>query len=154
MFSGLDWVPNFEKTRWFLVLRLQEPQLNSLNKLLHLSNKVVHDYDQPALYVTIPELARQSTMRRMKGNQVPRRGSADWRDLHNVSEAFHVSIAWMLQKPSAEFMTTTKSMFADGFEDVKKVSFKVEEMKAKVGNAVKSIPLPKQVKEEKALWED
>ena len=51
MFTGLDWVSNFEKNRWFLVLRVKAPDNNELNKLLHISNTVVQEYDQPPLYV-------------------------------------------------------------------------------------------------------
>jgi hypothetical protein len=72
--------------------------------------------------------------------------------MQEVSDAFHVSIAWKLEQPSFELLATTKSMAVDGFEDVKKISFKVEEIKAKVGNAVTNIPLPRNVIEEKALW--
>jgi hypothetical protein len=43
-------------------------------------------------------------------------------------------------------------MTIDGFEDIKKMSFKVEEIKAKVGNAVTNIRLPRSVIEGKALW--
>ena len=50
-FSSLDWVPNFEKNRWFLVLRVKVPENNGLNKLLHVSNTVVQEYGQAPLYV-------------------------------------------------------------------------------------------------------
>ena len=153
--SSLDWVPNFEKTRWFLVLRLQQPPSNGLNKLLHISNKVVQQYEQPTLYITLPEVVRRSAKTESKGSQDARRGSEskiDWSDMQEVSDAFHVSIAWKLERPSFELLATTKSMVVDGFDDVKKTSFKVEEMKAKVGNAVNNIPLPRNVIEEKALW--
>ena len=72
--------------------------------------------------------------------------------MQDVSDAFHISIAWTLEQPSFELLARTKSLFADGFEDVKKISFDVEEMKVKVGNVVTNIPLPKKVVEEKALW--
>lgn len=69
-----------------------------------------------------------------------------------VSDAFHVSIAWTLEPPCSELLATTKSMAVDGFEDVKNISFRVDEMKAKVGNVVTNIPLPRNAVEGKALW--
>ena len=153
--SSLDWVPNFEKTRWFLVLRLQQPPLNELNKLLHISNKVVQQYEQPTLYATPREVVRSSAKTKSKGSQDARRGSEskiDWSDMQEFSDAFHVSIAWKLEPPSVELLATTKSMVIDRFEDIKKISFKVEEMKAKVGNSVTNFPLPRNFIEEKALW--
>ena len=129
-FSGLDWVPNFEKTRWFLVLRLNQPELNGLNKLLYISNKVVQEYDQPTLYAKLPDfedkIVRESMKPRMKVNRNARRGSeskTDWSDMVEVSDAFHISIAWTLERPSFQLLAATKSMVADGFEDVKKISF-------------------------------
>jgi hypothetical protein len=155
-FSGLDWVPNFEKTRWFLVLRLQEPELNGLNKLLYVSNKVVQEYDQPPLYAKVQD-ERASTKTKTKKSQHPRRGSEsrmDWSGIQQVSDAFHISIAWTLERPSVELLAATKTIVADEFDDVKKISFMVEEMKAKVGNVVTNIRLPRNVVEEKALWGD
>jgi len=46
-FSSLGWVPNYEKTLWFLVLRASKPETDGLNKLLHVSNKVAAEFGQP-----------------------------------------------------------------------------------------------------------
>jgi hypothetical protein len=76
----------------------------------------------------------------------------DWSDMQGVSDAFHVSIAWTLEPPSPELLEVTKSMAIEGFEGVKRISFRVEEMKAKVGNVVTSISLLRNVVEGKSLW--
>ncbi|KAG0651202.1 U6 snRNA phosphodiesterase [Hyphodiscus hymeniophilus] len=151
--ADLDWVSNLEKTRWFLVLRLHEPPSNSLNKVLHISNKVVQEYGQPTLYATPPEIhVRKSKSKGSRASQSDLDIKMDWDAMQNVSDAFHVSIAWMLERPSFELMATTKSLFTDGFGNMDELSFRAEEVKAKVGNLVTSIPLPGKVFEEKALW--
>lgn len=137
------------------------PELNALNKLLYISNKVVQEYNQPTLYAKLPnfedEIVRKSTKSKVKRSQNARRGSEfemDWNGMQEVSGAFHISIAWTLEQPSFQLLAATKSMAADEFEDVGKVSFRVEEMKAKVGNIVTNIRLPRNVVEGKALWGD
>ena len=72
--------------------------------------------------------------------------------MQDVSDAFHISIAWMLEPPSVELLATTKAMAVDGFENAQRMSFTVEEIKAKVGNVVTSIPLPRNVVEGRSLW--
>ena len=138
------------------------PELNALNKLLYVSNKVVQEYDQPTLYVKLPSfedeiVGRKSTKSKVNRSQNARRGSEfemDWDGMQEVSGAFHVSIAWTLEQPSFQLLAATKSMAVNEFEDVGKVSFRVEEMKAKVGNIVTNIRLPRNVVEGKALWGD
>ena len=78
----------------------------------------------------------------------------DWSEMQEVSDAFHISVAWTLEQPSFEFLTATKTIAVDDFADVKDISFIIEEMKAKVGNVVTNIRLPRNVAEEKALWGD
>ena len=127
-----------------------------MNKLLYLSNKVVQEYDQPPLYAKAQdETVRRSIKPVLKRSQNTRRGSEskmDWSGMEELSNSFHISIAWTLERPSFELLAATKSMAVDEFADVKKVSLLVEEMKAKVGNVVTNIPLPRSVVEEKALW--
>jgi hypothetical protein len=78
----------------------------------------------------------------------------DWSNLQEVSDAFHVSIAWTLEAPGPELLETTTSLLVDGFQHFKKMSFKVEEIKAKVGNIVTNIPLPTNFIVGKAIWGD
>jgi U6 snRNA phosphodiesterase len=66
----LAWHPNESKTRWFLVIRLEES--TELTTLLDICNSVAKEFDQPLLY-TEDEVS--------KGDQ------------------FHISIAWALQPP-------------------------------------------------------
>ncbi|KAG2415617.1 hypothetical protein HFD88_006808 [Aspergillus terreus] len=72
--ESLRCVSNYEKTRWFFVLRVKKPESDSLNRLLKLSNRSLARFDQPPLQDS----------------------RADY------SDCFHISIAWSLTEPSAE----------------------------------------------------
>jgi hypothetical protein len=151
---GLDWVPNFEKTRWFLVLRVSAPGTDGLNKLLHVTNRVVQEHGQPPLYIKVaneeisfppPESVRSSSTP-VRGEQ-----NVEWEGMQDVSDAFHISIAWSLGPPSSDLLTATKSMAMNQLEDVKKMLIRVEEMKTKVGNVVTNVRLPRNVSERNGL---
>jgi hypothetical protein len=82
--ASLSWHANEDKSRYFLVLRIQDTQNSSnpsaltvLNQLLLASNKAALQYNQPQLYT---KLKRQA-------------GSSDF------SPYFHISIAWSLPSP-------------------------------------------------------
>lgn len=157
-FSRLDWVPNFEGTRWFLVLRLNVPDSNGLNRLLHACNKVVQEHGQPPLYTKTIEKNPQpmesfknaSKVSRPFGSDVEGNSMQDVSD--DVSDAFHISIAWTLEPPSLDLLKATESTAKDQFQDVKKMLVKVEEVKAKVGNVVTNICLQNKVLEGKGLF--
>ena len=72
--SRLDWTPNADRSRWFLVLRLARPDGDVLNTLLYGSARVCHGLDLPQLYHET--------------------GRAD-----DPTTSFHVSIAWQLEDP-------------------------------------------------------
>jgi hypothetical protein len=134
-------VPNFEKTRWFLVLRLRKPAGDGLNKLLKLCNNVVEDHGQPPLYA-VPEVQNKPLDKKAKkgqgesllgiGNQV-----------QDFSDSFHISVGWSLVAPSTEVVEHVRTVTKDVvFKDVKGLFFEVKEIKVKVGNLVTSIRLP------------
>ena len=72
--SRLDWTPNADRSRWFLVLRLARPDGDVLNTLLYGSARVCRVLDLPELY-----------------------HEARWAD--DCTTSFHVSIAWQLEDP-------------------------------------------------------
>ena len=160
-FSGLDWVPNFEKARWFLVLRLEETDNNRLNELLHISNEVVQQYGQMPLYApaaqttsagksaraTIPSKITLHARRASGSNKF----KTDWSKVQDVSGAFHISIAWTLHPPTEQLLEITKAV-ADQSSDVYQIQVRVEEVKAKGGNVVTNIPLPQNIREGKGLF--
>jgi hypothetical protein len=153
-FAGLDWVPNFENTRWFLVLRIQRPESNELNKLLHVCNVVVQEHGQPPLYSKPIFKESDSTQHTPLGKRrtVDSNALSTWKNVEDLSAAFHISIAWTLTAPSPELLELTKSVKHDHFNEIEQVLVAVNEIKAKVGNIVTNMPLPKSISLGKSLF--
>ncbi|KAI9648391.1 poly(U)-specific 3'-to-5' RNA exonuclease [Ciborinia camelliae] len=156
-FSGLAWVPNYEKTRWFLVLRLNRPESDALNKLLHLSNKVVEEFGQPPLYANsraIEYVAKGA--HHVQGDKrfktKAQQEKQNFSDMVDLSEAFHISIAWTLSPPDQELINATERLTTNELIKVKQIQIKTEEIKAKIGNVVTNVPLPVSVMEGKSLF--
>jgi hypothetical protein len=155
--SSVDWVSNFERTRWFLVVRLQKPSHNGLNKLLHLSNHAVQVFGQPPLYAKTKQQDHPSPKRPQRldskraeaGNTTTK---VDWSGLEDASDAFHISIAWALTVPSEEVENVTTSLFQSHFDQLTQIHVHISELKAKVGNSVTSIALRTNVTEGMGLF--
>ncbi|KAL4784719.1 U6 snRNA phosphodiesterase Usb1 [Aspergillus varians] len=129
--ESLDWVSNFEKTRWFYVLRVKRPDKNCLNQLLHISNRSLSLFGQPPLYERVSDFSNSGDpQRRLQGSKPSSPG--------DFSEFFHVSIAWSLTEPSAEDRECMKSIDLRGLTALR---IKFDCVKAKIGNNVSSIPL-------------
>lgn len=153
---GLDWVANFEKSRWFLVLRLQSTPHESLNKSLHICNSAVQQYGQPPLY-TKPLLKGSAGLSKIKVTAGKkhfdsRESNPDTDDVVDVSDAFHISVAWTLEPPSQEFQDVTTSLVDDHFEDMRRITVNVSEIKVKVGNVVTNLLLPTSILEGRSLF--
>lgn len=86
-------------------------------------------------------------------SSTPIRGEpgAEWTGMQDVSDAFHISVAWTLEPPSSEMLNATKAVVLNQFEGVRKVLIMVEEIKAKVGNVVTSVRLQRNVSEGSSL---
>lgn len=153
-FVDLDWVPNFESTRWFLVLRIQRPESNGLNKLLDVCNVVVQEHGQPPLYSKTTTNKSDSAQRIPPGKRDTANSNAlsMWKNMEDFSAAFHISIAWTLTAPSLELLELTKSATHDQLKEIKQILVAVGEIKAKVGNIVTNMPLPKSVSLSKSLF--
>lgn len=123
------WVSNYEKTRWFLVISIARPPGDELNKLLQTCNAVAAEFGQPALYDS-------STFEASTPALVPANAESD--KIFDRSEAFHISIAWTLSPPATALVGAAQAWRND--ED-KIPPFEVKDIKAKIGNAVTSIPL-------------
>ncbi|KAH8596690.1 U6 snRNA phosphodiesterase Usb1 [Bisporella sp. PMI_857] len=148
--SDLDWVPNFEKTRWFLVFRIKEPETNGLNKLLHICNDVVQNYDQPPLYV---DAVVRTTPKKKHTQHISRRNSKDiYKELQDRSNAFHFSIAWTLKPPDKDLLEATEAMVPRNLQAAQEIDVKVDEIKAKIGNVVTGIHLQSQVLERTGIF--
>lgn len=137
----LDWVSNFENTRWFLVLRVNKPENNGLNRLLRLSNQSLAVFDQPPLY-DVPDQTLNREYSRNRGRGRGRGGSirepiAVKSEDH--SECFHISIAWSLTKPSVEENERIRDI---NLGCLREIGIRFDNVKVKIGNSVMKVPFP------------
>ncbi|OCK77080.1 hypothetical protein K432DRAFT_359258 [Lepidopterella palustris CBS 459.81] len=127
VFTTLKWVPNFERTRWFLVLGIARPTNDELNRLLQACNQAAEVFGLPRLYTG------DGDTRHEKQNSQPQ----------DLSSSFHISIAWTLAEPLPETHALLTSdpvaRFVD--TDVRKLEVGFEAVKVKIGNVVSTVGL-------------
>jgi hypothetical protein len=131
-------------------LRVSKPETDGLNKLLHVSNKVAAEFGQPPLYAQ-PTATHHPPKKHTARNNI-RKASSDFEHMQDLSDAFHVSIAWTLIQPGEELVTATELVMKDQCTTLKDIKVTTKEIKAKIGNIVTSIPLAKSVAEGKSLF--
>jgi hypothetical protein len=73
--------------------------------------------------------------------------------MEDVSDSFHISIAWTLTSPNEELLKLTRTVTTDYVEKLDRIQVQIREIKSKVGNVVTSIPLPNSVIVGKGLFE-
>lgn len=156
-FTSLDWVSNFEQTRWFLVMRLETPPENELNRILGRCNEVGEEFGQPPLYEsrtsTEPKPSPPSKKRKLQNNyQAAPMFPKARTSVPAADGKFHVSIAWMLTPPDKTTLKATKAVEELRFPEVRKLHIDVNEIKVKIGNIVTSVGLPEKAKIEKGLF--
>lgn len=150
---GFEWVANYEKTRWFLALKLERAPQNGLNKLLHLSNQTVTDFGQPPLYTnSLQSSADAQSRKRQAGNGGRSKGttraaasssmslSGPSSDM-DMSSSFHISIGWTLSAPTESLRERLNTTGID-FQAIK---VDVNTVKAKIGNGITVISLAKKI---------
>jgi len=112
LFTGLDWVSNFDGTRWFFVVTAKSTE-NELPALLRLTNLTFVTYHQPVLYSTSKD-----------------------------EIGFHVTIGWSLEAPEEELRKQLATDIGTEFKaQLSQLTMKVEEVKVKIGNVVTVLPL-------------
>lgn len=116
---AVDWVPNFDKTRYFLVLKLTRPPYDDLNKLLSACNQCARDSKLPELY---HQLGTEPDAKR-----------------DDKDDCFHISVAWTLDEPSAEARQAVRKAMPARLKETT-VSFTT--VKLKIGNVVHDVALP------------
>jgi hypothetical protein len=121
-----------------------------LNKLLHVSNKVSAEFGQPPLYAQ-PTSTHHPPKKHTARNNL-RRSSSDFEHMQDLSDAFHISIAWTLVQPGEALIAATELVMKEQSTTVKDIQVTTKEIKAKIGNIVTSIPLTKGVAEGKSLF--
>ncbi|SMQ50773.1 unnamed protein product [Zymoseptoria tritici ST99CH_1A5] len=134
----LLWHPNEDRTRWFLVLRLERPAADELQTLLKACNQIAGEFGQPFLYQTQSAMAATGSKR---SRAITATAQAP------PHSSFHISIAWSLQAQGSQ------SSDSGDWEELrvsKEVKTKVqavqvdfEEVKVKIGQDVTSLALKK-----------
>ena len=145
---GLEWVANYEQTRWFLVLKLERAPQNGLNKLLHLSNQTVVSFGQPPLYTDLLQYSASGQSRkRQAGNEYR------WKETRAAASSFvipsgpshdidlssnlHISIGWTLGAPTERLRERLNCTGVD-FQTLK---IDVNTVKVKIGNGITAVSL-------------
>lgn len=143
--ARLEWAPNSDWTRWFLVLSLNKPVNDGLNTLLATTNYVARDLGFETLYVDLDDckegLPKKKlhvdllhTATKVPDNREPREVSKIVPA--NCTSKFHLSIAWQLEEPSKasvkEFATP---------QPVDHLTIPCDCLKVKIGNVIHDIPL-------------
>ena len=141
---------NYDKTRWFLVLRLAKPLDDGLNKLLYATNRTAEEFGQPPLYESAPLAStKQQRMPKMRKRGTARGGlnnlarGSIWpveEKIEDLSAHFHISIAWTLEAPAEDDCKDGGFGAQFGLDD-RGLDVSVETLKAKIGNITSSIAL-------------
>jgi U6 snRNA phosphodiesterase len=140
------WVPNFDRSRWFLVLRLTRPKNDELNRLLRICNGVVGGFGQHCLYEEDgsrdgqKENLEQGPGESRKKEAVRKDGGANV-DEPDRSDCFHISIAWTLEDPGGRGEDAIGG--SSELTDLAKNNIKIhlDVVKVKIGNVVHDVPL-------------
>ena len=133
----LQWHPNEDRTRWFLVLRVGDGN-SELVKLLRACNSVADKYGQPRLYEE--DKPSQLKHKHKQGVQMNQDRESQ------AAKKFHISIAWSLQRPSesGSGVTNAGRSFGDGTDlpsAVRSLSVGFGEVKVRIGQDVTSLSL-------------
>ncbi|KAM0804110.1 U6 snRNA phosphodiesterase Usb1 [Usnea florida] len=151
--KGLEWVANYENTRWFLVLKLEKPPQDDLNKLLQFSNQNVTAFGQPPLYTdSLQPLPDAQSRKRQAGNRgrskemtgaaassfMNSSGSISYPD---VSSSFHISIGWTLDAPTQDLRERLNSTDID----LQGITIDINTVKVKIGNGITAISLANKI---------
>jgi U6 snRNA phosphodiesterase len=119
--TDLAWVPNSDRSRYFMVLKLEKPANDDLNKLLRACNTCAKDWHLPLLYDQAGKDESSSVQ------------------AFDRSSAFHISIAWTLHDPVTDQKDQKSSK---PLEPVTGIFIDLASVLMKVGNSVTEIPLP------------
>ncbi|KAL8852888.1 MAG: hypothetical protein Q9221_002264 [Calogaya cf. arnoldii] len=149
--DGLHWVANYEANRWFLVVQLKKPPGDQMNKLLRASNRVALNLNKPVLYVSQNSSAARIAVHKRHSSSTKQRGSktsssysiGDVQEpnsylYEDMSDHFHISIAWTLQDRNGSSDGGTVDI---GSQGAIKLDLGIDTVKAKIGNAIVVLPL-------------
>lgn len=160
-FEGLRWVPNFDRSRWFLVLGVARPEGDALNRLLRAANRAAGRFGFPELYGGDGGRERGGEGVDMGGgwggvSAKPggkKEGGRAVSGKDDRSEAFHVSLAWSLEPPPEELrdLAAVEEVGELMEREIAPMTVKFGVVKVKVGNAIHTIDIAPRRKEEKGI---
>ncbi|KAF9633470.1 hypothetical protein BFW01_g4364 [Lasiodiplodia theobromae] len=160
-FDGLKWVPNFDRSRWFLVLGMRRPPNDELNRLLLAANQAAKRFGYPELYAEDQQHGEGVDMtggwgaptatEDHKADEEDAKGFVNKKD--DRSNTFHVSLAWSLEPPPAELreLSGVEEISYLMKQDVSQMSVRFDVVKVKVGNAIHALDIAPKRKEEKGI---
>lgn len=144
-FTRLKWVSNYQRNRWFLVLGIEKPAQDELNRLLNACNDAAEQCGHPPLYVggrgdgpmedDDPAEANSKRPKSMQNDTA----AADSKPNIDRSENYHVSIAWNLEEPVPEWRALAQDVDVSSFIQSPQTAFEV--VKARIGNVVNAVGL-------------
>ncbi|OQO00442.1 hypothetical protein B0A48_13791 [Cryoendolithus antarcticus] len=135
----LQWHPNEDRTRWFLVVQVSSPN-DALSSLVESLNSVAAEFNQPLLYED--EDATSSVT--PSASRIVDSGATTTRV---VSQKFHISVAWSLEPPPTAETTDTETVQqtqTDGrflTRALAEYRGPAKELKVRIGQDVTTIPL-------------
>lgn len=136
--SGLQWVSNFDGTRYFLIITLKTPGEGQLQKLLSTCNHTAASF-------ALPELYSASNNESVNVGVVPGAASTDTEYIDTGAPTelvpsngskFHISIAWSLEK-----VHTSQSVLESLQSKLKDLKIIFDRVHIKIGNQVSTVQL-------------
>lgn len=117
----------------------------------------MEEFGQPPLYAKSRSSENGTTSRQPVQSAKKLRSKAEqekqiFSDMIDLSDSFHISIAWTLLSPDQELIDATERLVSNELTKVKHIQIHIEEVKAKIGNVVTNVPLPVSVTEGKSLF--
>ena len=141
------WVPNYPRTRWFLVIQLEKPTGDELTRLLKTCNSVANAFGLPGLYVS----GAGKTSHDHAAPPAPGEDAEEAIDMGTdtkTANPFHISIGWTLAEPNTAMSVTDDNKDnKNALNELYKLRVPVNAVKAKVGNMIIHIPLEKHARE-------
>ncbi|KAK7914647.1 hypothetical protein PG985_012350 [Apiospora marii] len=157
--TGLEWHRTAESARSFLVLRVEsvtsetseeagsgekKEKNHELTQLLRRCNGIAQSFGQPALYAFAGGSGGNDDGGKGGGEAG---GGSNRKTRMNVGDAFHISIAWSFEPPTADLINITREVFESGRKSSYRdrlhgMRIRVDGIKAKIGNVVTHIALP------------
>lgn len=137
--THLLWAPNYDRTRWFLVVGVERPAGDELNLLLKCCNRTCEQAGLPTLYQSFHEKGGPG---RSSAAAAPlRQGKANPTEaLDEYSDMFHFSLGWSLEEPVNKTLDLN-DLEGGTADDLKSIRVRFDSVKVKIGNTITSVPL-------------